>query len=185
MDPITMAIIGMQVAGSATQLYGQRKARKAEIKAYEQEAAFLDEQANYTEEVGRKKERAILKEASQLYGDQVNSFSRNNVTLSGSALTELVDTQQAFAEDISNLRDDVAFDVMIARNRSAAQREAASGLRKVGLIQDITTSLVGATQVASTLNQSRGRLSTGGGNNETLLSGNSSSYSKNTRGMTA
>lgn len=184
MDPITMAIIGMQIAGSATQLYGQRKARKAEIKAYEQEAAFLEEQAKYTEEVGKKKEKILEQQASELYGDQVNSFSKNNATLSGSALAELLDTKAKFNYEIAALADDTAFDVVVARNRAEAQRQGAQGLRKAGMLQDVTTALVGASQVGGSLNRSISRTSTPSSSQGTLLAGKPSSYGQNTRGMT-
>ena len=182
------AQVAVMAAGTAAQIYGQQKSRKAQVKSMEAEAAFLEEQAAYTQDIGLKKEKAALREAHQLFGDQVNSFSRNNATLSGSALDELVDTQQAYAQEIEALRNDVAFDVNVARSKAAAQREGARGLKKMGFLQDITTGLIGGAQVGSAINQNVSR-STTTDNKKTLLTsnggsssyGSSSSLNRNTR----
>jgi hypothetical protein len=148
---------GLVAAGTTLQIYGQKKARKEEIRALEKEAIFLDEQAGIAQKMGDRRIKAIEREATELYGDQVNAFSKNGVDLSGSALSQLAMSQVIMDEEAEAVAEDTAFNVRLAKLRAGSMRESVASIKNAGFLQDLTTAIGGAAQIGSIANQNISR----------------------------
>jgi hypothetical protein len=141
-----LAVAGI-AAQAGTQLSADKKRRKAERDAAEQEARFLEAQAARTRVVQRRQLELLEIERNEVFGDQVNAIAANNIDLSGSALSQVINDQLGFDKEAKAIEMESDFDVGLALMRAREQRLGAERIRKSGKIQDTATILGGASGV--------------------------------------
>jgi hypothetical protein len=147
-----LAVAGI-AASSAMKVSADKKRRKAEGEAAEQEARFLEAQAARTRVVQRRQLELLEIERNEVFGDQVNAIAANNIDLSGSALSQVINDQLGFDKEAKAIEMESDFDVGLALMRAREQRLGAERIRKAGKMEDFGTILGGVGQGVGVANQ--------------------------------
>lgn len=122
-DPFTMFIVSaaMQVGSGIMEYSQQRKADKAEKRAYNESLRIAREQAEIDKADAERAARAELDEADRTRKLQKMMYLRSGVDLEGSPLLTMEETRNKGQENAQNVRDSQA-----ARSNLAIQSVAAN-----------------------------------------------------------
>jgi len=158
---LTAAIIG----GAVLQTIGQQQQNRAQAEAERQNALFFEEQAKFIEIAGSRELSIFNTEASQLFGDQVSTFARAGVDISGSALQTLAATKTRMRSERQAIETNTKFRASLARMRGASASRNADflGSDQLFATQALANIFGAGTNIASVAQA---------GNRKSLLTGN-------------
>lgn len=133
-------------AGTALSVFGQMQANRDQAQAEFENAAWLDQQAQFAEMSQEREVSIFERQAEQFRGEQIGSFAANNVELSGSALDILNDTDVSILEELEAIRLQGQFNIQEATLRARASRNNAARLTDptTNFLQAGGTALTGA-----------------------------------------
>ena len=145
--------VGLIAAGTALSIFGQMQANFAQAQAERENAAWLDEQANFLEQSSAREAKIFERQARLQIGEQIGGFSASGVELSGSALDTIRESFSLMEDELQAISDQGRMSVREALLKSGASRRNANRLGSFGLnaIQASGTALTGAgTAIRST-----------------------------------
>lgn len=102
---------------------GSMRSQKAQMQAHAQNAQAYQEQADYIQEVGKRKLRLLGRTQEQEYQKQVSQFAKAGVGFNGSVLEFLSDTKVEQRAERFAVDREIKQEVNFARRR-ATQEEA-------------------------------------------------------------
>lgn len=126
-DPVTMFAISaaMQVGSGIMEYTQQRKADKAEKRAYQESVRIAREQADIDKADAERAAREELNEADRTRKLQKMMYLRSGVDLEGSPLLVMEETRDKGAENAKNVRDSQAARSNLAVRSVAANKPVA------------------------------------------------------------
>lgn len=142
-------------AGMFLSAYGQYQANRDEADAEQQNAEFFFEQAKHAEESARREESIYRQESEENFGNQVSSFAKAGVDISGSPLMMLAGARANNAEEVNAIRAEGAIRTRLAYMRGASAENKANTLRstKYNLLQAGGTFLTGGGRMLASSGQ--------------------------------
>lgn len=138
-------------AGTALSIFGQIQANKDQAQAELENAAWLDQQAEFAEISSQREEDLFLDQSEQFIGEQVGSFATNNVELTGSALDIINDSFDKAHSEIQAIRLQGRFQAQEALLRASSARKNAARLTDptTNFLQAGGTALAGSASFVS------------------------------------
>jgi hypothetical protein len=127
MDPLT---IGLLVGGTALQIAGRRKARRAEQQAHEQNAAFFRKQQLWAEEALTANLDIFDRQSKQFSGKQLRGIAKAGVDMSGSALLLFTQTKGAMGRERVSMVKAGQRNIELAGMKADQSMQAAKTLKK-------------------------------------------------------
>lgn len=129
---------GVLVAGAALQTYGQLEANKAQAAAERQNAKFFQMQKEQAERATRRALDIFEDESAAFVGDQISSFVKAGVDISGSALLQIAGTKAAVGREMAAIAQEGKTMATLAGMRadqadSMADRLSSASLRNITL----------------------------------------------------
>ena len=142
------AAIPLLAAGTVIQAVGQVEAGKAERAAAEANASLSDAEA--VEHLRQSKREADIFEKNQavVFGDQVSSFAKAGVDLSGSALLVLANTKLDIKQEAGEIRRRGERESALIRAGADVERSNAKRFERAGQAGAIGSLLTGAGGIA-------------------------------------
>lgn len=128
MDPLTIF-----VAGTALSMFGQYQANMAQAQAERENAAWLDQQAEYAEIANQREQSIFIRESNQFLGAQFDAISTSGVDLAGSALDTIDESYNLVARELEAIQLSGEMQVREALLKAGAARTNANRLSDPGL----------------------------------------------------
>lgn len=124
LDPVTMFIASaaLQVGSGLLQYSQQKKADKAEQRAYQESLKIAREQAALDKADAERAAQAELEDARKHEKLQKMLYLKSGVTLEGSPLLVMEETRAKGAENAKNIRDSAASRANLAIRGAAANK---------------------------------------------------------------
>lgn len=120
-----LAMIGL---GSLMSGIAGIKSNLDQASAERANAAFFMEQARFAEIAGERAEFLLRAEANRVRGQQISTFAKAGVDLSGSALSVLADTANREERESLAIRRETELNVKMAMLRAQSSQELADSL---------------------------------------------------------
>lgn len=141
----TMFLIsaGLQVASGFMQYREQKKADKANQRAYQESVRIAQEQARLDKEDAERAAQAELEAADKARSKQKMLFLKSGVMLEGSPLLVMEETRQKGEENAKNVRDSAAARANLAV-RSAQANAPVSRANLFGTVVDTASGVAGS-----------------------------------------
>lgn len=127
MDPLTTALL---VGGTALNVMGRRQANRAERRAHEQNALFLQKQKRWAEEALEANLGIFDRQSKAFLGRQAVGIAKAGVNMSGSALQLVVQTKGAMDRERLSMLKSGQRNIELAGMKAQQSREAADRLKK-------------------------------------------------------
>lgn len=114
--------------GTGLSIFGNIQANLAQSQAEEENAEWLEQQAEFAQFSTDRAEDIFLRETDQLLGAQIGGFNTSNVELSGSALDVINDTMALADREVDAIRYQGQMQVQEALLKASAARRNADRL---------------------------------------------------------
>lgn len=128
-------------------IFGRWQANLAQAEAEMQNSRWLKEQAAFAQEATEREEAIFQKESESLLAEQVGSFAKNGIELSGSALDALNETENQISMEIEAIRQNGEMQMREALLKANSSRNNATQLSSLqnNLLQSGGSLLTGAS----------------------------------------
>ncbi len=114
--------------GTIFKVFGALKRNRDEANAEKRNAAFYEEQAQYTEYAGREKKRLLEYENANVLNKQRSAFAKSGISFTGSALDFQFGTQNMQMKEIEALEKQTSYETRLARTRAQSSLKHAKDL---------------------------------------------------------
>ncbi len=140
--------LALFAAGTALSAFGQYQANIAQAEADEQNALWLDQQAEFAEESTAREEDVFLRKTELAVGEQVAALGASGFEISGSALDLINDSFNSAQKEIDAIRLQGRMKIEEASLKAQAARANADRLTDptTNLLQVGGTALSGAAR---------------------------------------
>lgn len=139
---------GLGLLGTVTQIAGQRKAAKAESRAQEANARFLQEQAEFAAFSAQREESIFKRESAEAISNQITGLANTGFGLSGNSYLKIVESEVRRQGEVEAIRKEGSFRVRLASLRATSAETAARDVRRIIGLQTAGTLLGGISQAA-------------------------------------
>ncbi len=102
------------------------------------ESIFYDNQANYLEEVGKRKLYLLDQDQQGFINRQRSMLSKAGISMSGSALDVMAGEKVDMKNELAAVKSQTQYEVDITRSRANNAREEASAYGQAGIITAVT-----------------------------------------------
>lgn len=143
LETVFLISAGMQVASGLMQYQQQKKADKAEKRAYQESLRIAAEQAELDRKDAERAAQAELEEAQKSEKLQRMLYLKSGVSLEGSPLLVMEETRSKGAENAKNIREGQAARANLAM-RSVAANKPVSRASLVNTAMDVGKGLAGS-----------------------------------------
>lgn len=128
MDPLTI-----YAAGTVLSIFGQYQANMAQAQAERENAAWLEQQAEYARIANQREQSIFIRESNQLIGAQFDAISTSGVDLAGSALDTIDETYRLVERELEAIQLSGEMQIREALLKAGAARANADRLSDPGL----------------------------------------------------
>lgn len=139
-----MSALAAMAVGTAISLYGQKKQLDAADESAAAQAAFLEQQALFAEEIGRREQEIIGRNFANLRAQQKNVFAHNGLDFSGSVVDAVGNTYVQEIAEIEMSKLQAEFNTFSARSQGQSALDAASAAKEGFKLQAAGTVLSSA-----------------------------------------
>jgi len=114
---------GAALVGAGVEIYGQREANKRARQAEKQNAAYIEQQRKLTMLQNRREADLFQEQSAAFIGDQVSSFAKAGVDMSGSVLMAIAGSKSAADREYNSIltmgrAKDNMYSLQIAQSRA-------------------------------------------------------------------